>query len=471
MEKSQQLSKIEHLMLWVQQQIQQRVWTSGAKLPSVRALAQQKNLSVSTVVEAYARLAAQDIIEARQGSGYFVKSQLKPYLLTTYEPQLTRAVDPLWISRQSLDASDDILKPGCGWLPKAWMPEEIVRKAIRNVSRADSGVLMNYATALGLPELRQVIARRLEINGVTAHPDQVLLVESGTHAIDLICRMYLNKGDYVLIDDPCYFNFQALLNVHGVHTIAVPFTETGPDLYAFQQALQQRPRLYITNSGLHNPTGASLSLATAHQILKWAEQSSFLIIEDDIFADFEQIPAPRYAALGGFSQVLQVGSFSKTVSAAIRCGYIVADATWLDPLLDFKIATTFNHDHFNAAVIYQVLQDGQYPKYLAALKKKLAQAVSHTLKQLQALGIEPWLLPKAGMLLWCKLPTGIDATELSQYCLAEGVILAPGNAFSSSPQAKQFLRFNAAQCLNAKVFQVLAQGLAVCRHQASVKIS
>ncbi|WP_343597058.1 PLP-dependent aminotransferase family protein [Acinetobacter sp.] len=454
-----QKTKIEQIMTWVQQQIEQRVWVSGSKLPSVRAMAQQQHVSVSTIVEAYARLAAQDVLEARQGAGYFVKSQSKPYLLVSQRPQLDREVDPLWISRQSLDAQDDILKPGCGWLPTTWMPEEVVRKAIRTVARSESNTLMNYATSLGLPELRQVISRRLEATGVLANPDQVLLVESGTHAIDLICRLGLKPGDTVLIDDPCYFNFQALLNVHRVKTIAIPFTSTGPDLEAFEQALWHQPKFYITNSGVHNPTGASLSMHTAYQILKWAEQHRLLIIEDDIWSDLELYPAPRYAALGGFSQVLQIGSFSKTVSASIRCGYIVANQDWISPLIDLKIATTLSHDHFNTAVITHVLNDGQYRKHLDWLRKNLAQAMTYNLQQLSALKIEPWILPKAGMLLWCKLPEGIDAARLSQYCLAQGIILAPGNAFSQSQQANQFLRFNVAQALHAKVYTVLAEGL------------
>ncbi|MEB3753178.1 PLP-dependent aminotransferase family protein [Acinetobacter sp. MD2(2019)] len=466
MENKAKKSKIEQLMLWVEQQIEQRIWISGSRLPSVRSLAQQQHVSVSTVVEAYARLVAQDVLEARQGAGFFVKSALQPYLLSPYQPQFDRTVDPLWISRQSLDASDDVLKPGCGWLPSAWMPEELVRKAIRTVSRGDANALLNYATALGLPELRQMIARRLDSVGVIAHPDQVLLVESGTHAIDLICRLYLKSGDTVLIDDPCYFNFQALLNVHGVKTVAVPFTPTGPDLQAFEQALQHQPRLYITNSGLHNPTGASLSLQTAYQILKWAEQCQFLIIEDEIFADLEYSPAPRYAALGGFAQILQIGSFSKTISAAIRCGYIVADPAWIEPLLDLKVATTLNHDHFNAAVIYQVLQGSQYNKYLEWLKKSLAQAMTYSVQQLALLDIHPWMVPKAGMLIWCKLPQGVNSEQLLQYCLAHGVILAPGHAFSRSEHAEQFLRFNVAQSLNAKVFQVLADGLALSSNQS-----
>ncbi|MFY2980287.1 aminotransferase class I/II-fold pyridoxal phosphate-dependent enzyme, partial [Klebsiella pneumoniae] len=90
--------------------------------------------------------------------------------------------------------------------------------------------------------------------------EQILLTESGTHAVDLLCRFLLKPGDCVLVDDPSYFNYHALLKAHQVQAIGVPYTHSGPDLEAFAQALQAHsPRLYLTNSGLHNPTGAVLS--------------------------------------------------------------------------------------------------------------------------------------------------------------------------------------------------------------------
>ena len=137
-------------------------------------------------------------------------------------------------------------------------------------------------------------------HGIEASPDQIMLTESGTQAIDLLCRFLIEPGDTVLVDDPCYFNFHALLRAHRAKVVGVPYTPSGPDIELFAQALtEHRPRLYITNSALHNPTGAMLSPVVAHRLLKLAEQSDLTIIEDDIFADFEHEPAPRLAAFDG----------------------------------------------------------------------------------------------------------------------------------------------------------------------------
>ena len=272
--------------------------------------------------------------------------------------------------------------------------------------------------------------------GFEAAPDQILLTDSGTQAIDLVCRLLVKPGDAVLVDDPCYFNFQALLRAHQVTVIGVPYTPCGPDLELFEQALAaHRPRLYITNSGLHNPTGASLSIGTAHRLLKLAEQYGLTIVEDDIFADFETEPAPRLAALDGLERVVRIGSFSKTLSASFRCGYIAARPDWIETLTDFRIATGFSSNRLSEELVLGVLGASGYRKHLEALKVRLAKAMAATIPRLQALGIEPWIVPKAGMLLWCRLPHDLDAADIARHALAEHLVLAPGNVFSPSQSA------------------------------------
>ncbi|MBI4049021.1 MAG: PLP-dependent aminotransferase family protein, partial [Devosia nanyangense] len=315
------MSRIGLVMATIRQRIAGRSLVPGSRLPSVRSLAGSLQVSVSTVVEAYSRLAAEGAIVSRPGSGFYVATQVAPMTLAAIGPDLDRAIDPLWISRQSLETDDAIPKPGCGWLPATWLPEQSLRKGLRTLSRAGVDALSNYGSPLGLAPLRRLIGRRLGERGVEASPDQILLTESGTQAIDLLCRFLLEPGDTVVVDDPCYFNFQALLRAHRIRVAGVPYTPSGPDIEAFATILvERRPRLYITNSAVHNPTGATLSPAVAHRVLKLADQHGLVVIEDDIFADFEHTPAPRLAGFDGLERVIQIGSCSKTLSAAVRCG-------------------------------------------------------------------------------------------------------------------------------------------------------
>lgn len=447
---------IEHVIATIKQRIAGRALTPGAQLPSIRSLAQTLQVSKSTIVEAYERLAAEGIIRSRPGAGFYVAGNLAPLSLADIGPKLDRAIDPFWISRQSLDAGDAVLKPGCGWLPSSWMPQEALRRSLRTLARAPEMILTEYGTSLGLPALRQLLARRMSERGIEASPEQIMLLESGTQAIDLLCRFLIEPGATVLVDDPGYFNFHALLRAHRANVIGVPYTPTGPDIELFARAVtEHRPRLYITNSAIHNPTGATLSPVTAHRVLKLADQAGMTIIEDDIWSDFEHTAAPRLAAFDGLNRVVHIGSFSKTLSASIRCGYIAAPRQWIDGLIDLKIATTFGGARLSTELVLTLLKDGSYRKHMESVRSRLSKAMSETIARLKPMGLKPWIAEPSGMFLWCRLPDGVDATDVAHRALANQVVLAPGNAFSVSQTASSFMRFNVAQCDDEGIFKVL----------------
>ena len=438
-----------------------RTLTAGEKLPSIRGLAGSLNVSPSTVVEAYDRLAAEGVIRSRPGSGFFVSGTLPPLSLAEVAPRRDRAFDPFWVSRQSLDAAPGMLRPGCGWLPPDWLPTTAIRRAVRNLARADDAVLTDYGATRGPLALRQLLARQCAAEGIEAGADQILLTGSGTQSIDLVCRFLLQPGDTVLVDDPCYFNFQAILRVHRAKIVGVPHTPSGPDMTLFAEAVAaHRPRLYLTNSALHNPTGATLSPQTAHRILTVAAAHDMTIVEDDIFADFEPEPSVRLAALDGLARVIRIGSFSKTLSASIRCGYIAGRADWIDGLVDLQIATNFGGPSPIAAeIVAATLADGSYRKHLDSLRRRLARTRRDVATRLERLGIRPWIVPRGGFYLWCRLPERRDAAEVARRALAEDVVLAPGNVFSVSQAASDMLRINVAQMDDPRIDSVLARAL------------
>jgi DNA-binding transcriptional MocR family regulator len=446
----------------IRARVASRALATGERLPSIRGFAAAMGVSPSTVVEAYDRLAAEGLIRARQGSGFYVASAPAPLTLADIGPKLDRALDPFWVSRQSLDADRMAAKPGCGWLPADWMPNTSIRRAMRRLAKAEDAVLSDYGATRGPVALRRLLARQFAGEGLEAGPDRILLTGSGTQAIDLICRLLVRPGDAVLVDDPCYFNFQALLRAHQAQIVGVPYTSTGPDVERFAAAAEtHRPRLYITNSALHNPTGATLSPQTAHRLLNVAAAHDLTIVEDDIFADFEPEPSPRLTIFDGLSRTIRIGSFSKTLSASIRCGYIAARADWIEALIDLQVATSFGGvSPVAAELVLAALSDGSYRKHLEALRRKLARARRDAAAKLEALDISPWMTPRGGFYLWCGLPDGRDAAAVARAALREGVVLAPGDVFSVTQTASRFMRFNVAQMGDAHVFDVLGRALA-----------
>lgn len=452
------MTRTEKIMEAIRTRIAGRALSTGDRLPSIRRFAQKMGVSPSTVAEAYARLEADGTIRARRGTGFFVAgSDLPPLMLGGGTAPSARDVDPFWVSRQSLDAVPCALTPGCGWLPPDWLPEAALRKELRSVARSGHALLTEYGGARGSPALRRLLLARLADEGLTLTADQVLLTSSGTQAIDLICRLLLRPGDAVIVDDPCYFNFRALLQAHQARIVGVPYTPEGPDLAAFERAVaNEAPRLYVTNASPHNPTGASLSPQTAHHVVRLAAAYGVTIVEDDIFADFEAAPAQRLAPLDGLNRVLRIGSFSKTLSASLRCGYVVAQGDWIERLIDLQIATSFGGPSPVAAeVVAGILIGGSYRRHMEALRDRLARARKRIADRLAAIGILPWTIPRAGFYLWCRLPGDRDAAVVARRCMEDNIILAPGNVFSVSGACTSMMRFNVAQMDNPLVTQRL----------------
>ncbi|MGJ3626392.1 aminotransferase class I/II-fold pyridoxal phosphate-dependent enzyme [Sphingomonas sp. MMS24-JH45] len=186
--------------------------------------------------------------------------------------------------------------------------------------------MTGYASPRGALPLRVLLARRMADQGIEAGPDQILLTDSGTHALDLVCRFLLQSGDAVLVDDPCYFNFLALLRAHRAEVIGVPMTPTGPDVTAFAEAAAaHRPRF------LSRPTPACITRPappSAHRprtaFSRSPRRTTWRSSRTTSSPISSMAASPRLAAFDGLDRTIRIGSFSKSLSAAVRCGHIAA---------------------------------------------------------------------------------------------------------------------------------------------------
>ncbi len=456
--------RVETVARHIRSRIADRALARGARLPSVRELAAKLSVSKSTVVEAYDRLVAEGAIMARRGSGFFVAGAARPLTLTSANPPPEPAVDPSWINRHAMIAAPDFLCPGAGWLPDSWVLDLGVQRALRLAARDDPQRRRQYDEPLGFAPLRRLFSVRLAERAVPVDPDQIIVTDSCSQALDLVCRFLLDAGDAVVVDDPCYFNFHSLLRACRAKTLAVPMTPDGPDVAALARLFaEHRPRLYLTNAGLQNPTGATLAPAVAHRVLSLAEEHDVVILEDDTFADFEAEPSTRLAGLDGLHRVVQVGSATKTVGAATRCGYIAARADWIAPLVDLKLATSMGNSATGAVMLHRVLTESGYRRHLEALRRKLADSMGHTLRRLRDHGLTPWIEPRGGVYVWARLPDGVAAADVARHGLMRKVMFAPGPAFSASETAAGYLRFNVARSVEPRVYEALDEAIAAAR--------
>jgi DNA-binding transcriptional MocR family regulator len=446
-------SRTEIAMSAIRSRIQK---SPGAKLPSIRRLAEQQGFSKSTIVEAYDRLVAEGEVAVKPGSGFYAAARVRPLTLAAPEVQFDRAIDPLWIMRHSLVVGDPSLRPGCGWLPDDWLPGDVMRRILRTIARGENANVTAYGTPQGFYPLRDQLARRLGERDITAGPDSILLTESATRAIDLIARFFLQPGDTVLVDDPCYFNFPSMMQTQRVEVVGIPYTLHGPDLDAFAAAcVKHRPKLYVTTAVLHNPTGVNISASTSHRLLRLAEVHDLILVEDTVYADLDGSAPRGLAALDGLDRVVLLGSFSKTLSGALRSGFIAARSDMIEGLTDLALATSFGVSDLPAQITHRLLVDGSYRHHLEGLRPRLARNMSMTIDRLQGLGCTPWVRPDAGMFVWVQLPAGFDSSEIARRALEHDLVLAPGNVFSVSQSAGRYMRFNVSQCGDKRVFDVL----------------
>jgi DNA-binding transcriptional MocR family regulator len=385
-------------------------------MPSVRNGAVQWGVSNFTVVQSYDRLIAQGYLQSRRGSGFYVQhrsTNIAPVPpIQPYASSAPDKMDVVWLLRNLFREVSTHAMPASGTVPAAWLDETMMAQASRAVARDDGAHLLAYGTPQGWLPLREQLVLLLASMDIRAHAGQILTTAGVTQGFSLVTRALSKPGDTVLVDAPAWFVLYATLSGFQRQIIGVPRGVDGPDLAALETlAAQHKPKLYVTQSILHNPTSSSLSAAKAHAVLNIAHQHGFYVVEDDVYAGLHpgsHIQAcSRLASLDQLKRVVYLGGFSKTLAPNLRVGYIAADEAIIPQLIDQKMMAALTTPEFGERVVHKILSEGHYRKHLDRLRAKL------TVRRGGAIG--GWrqqvcaflTLPPAGCLLggmWVKMP-------------------------------------------------------------------
>ena len=415
---------------------------AGLRLPSIRQLAADLAVSRNTVIEVYERLRALGLVRARQGSGYFVQDALRDTGQGgSSNPRNAEDVtDKLW---HLFNAPADTVKLGCGWLPEAWREPEATAVAIRHVTRRDRQALFDYSTPLGSPKLRGLLQQRLGGLGICVDPSRIVLTTGASHGLDLLIRYLLKPGDEVLVESPGYYNLFGLLKLQDIKMLEVARTAQGPDLEELERVLaRHRPKVFFINSVFHNPTGSTLSAATAHRILQLAERYDFLIVEDDIYSDMQIESGVRLATLDQLKRVIYLGSFSKTLSCSLRVGYIAATPAIIRNLVDIKMLTSIASSRFAEEVVATMVENGSYRKLVDRLGARLERQQVAVQKMMRSAGWEIFGQPRGGMFVWARRAGVPDSTPLVEAAARHRVSLSAGTIFTPGLSECPWLRIN-----------------------------
>jgi DNA-binding transcriptional MocR family regulator len=390
---------VDGIVRWWQARIDDRIVRPGTRLPSIRGFAADKRVSRHTVVEAYERLTELGYVEARRGSGFYVRARAAP----APAPRSSRAapapdsrIDVAWLLRSMFRDLPHDRMPGGGLFPPDWLDSALIAQSARGVTRTAKRSWLAYGTPQGYLPLRQQLSLKLSALEIPAEPEQIVTTAGVTHAIDLVARHFLRPGDAVFVDDPAWFVMFARFAMLGARVIGVPRRADGPDLEALRGLLvAHRPKVFVLSSVLHNPTGTSMTAANAYAVLQLAEEHGVTLVEDDIYGDLSpdatphppaRLAALRLAALDRRRRVIYVGGFSKTLAANLRVGYLVAPPELALALADQKLLGALTTPEFGERVIARVLIERRYARHCAGLRANLDAARTTVLARLRKLG-------------------------------------------------------------------------------------
>jgi len=443
---------VEQIVVGISQEIDERHVRPGARIPSIRRFAEQYHVSRFTVVEAYDRLVAMGYLHSRRGSGFYAQAPQPTGEAWSVNAGAWDIEQLAWLTRHMSEATPDAIFPGGGWLPRDWHDQAAIRQGLNALARKNGGHLIDYGKPYGYLPLREHLCVLLGDIGINAQAPQILLTTAASQALDLLTRLMMKQGDTAFVDDPGYYNLFGILRFQGVQVIGVPRKPDGPDIDALERlAARHQPKIYFTQTAVQNPTGTTMTPHTAFRVLQVAERCNFTIVEDDVCSDLQRALTPRLATLDQLNRVIYVRSFTKTISASMRVGFVASRMDLIDRLADIKMLTSITSSELTERLIYQMLVDGHYRKHLARLWARLDEARHNVIRTFERIGVELFAEPADGLYVWVRFPGIEDSVALSDQAAREGIVLAPGQTFSPQLNQSPWMRFNVALSDNPRV--------------------
>lgn len=425
----------------------------GDRLPSVRHLAQQRQLSISTVVQALRTLESRGIVEARPQSGYYVRGRTARFVEAPAATMATTAALPVEVGvcRRLVDVlraneAPDMVPLGSALPAPELLLAPRLNRLYASVARRQPKLLAgsSHGELSEAPLLRALMRRALEW-GYPLAADEIIVTNSCTEAMTLCLRAVTRPGDTVAVESPTYYVMLQLLEAMGLRALEIPtHPDTGVSLDALELATrngQVAACLFIPNGA--NPLGSVIPDTTKQAIASLLAARNVPLIEDDIYGDVCFTPArPRpIHAFDPSGNTMLCSSFSKTVSPALRVGFVAAGRRSSEIVLQ-KTLTSGKTNPLTQRVIAELLETRGFDVHLRTLRRRFADQIGRVRD-----GVARYFPaetrvtdPQGGFVLWLELPADIDASVLHRKAVAAGIAFVPGEMFSASGQYRNYLR-------------------------------
>lgn len=425
---------------------------AGLHLPPERLLARALGVNRSTVLSAYRELKDEGLVEGHVGRGTWVlpSPSTTPQPPSAWQPspgpRLSAISDPL--IRDLLDSENpDTVSFALGVPAPELVPVQSLAEILARLPAEVGNELALHSPTEGVPALREALAGYLEERGIPALPREVLITAGSQQGLDLVARVFLAAEDTVLVEEPTYLGALQVFRRAGVRLVGVPVDEEGLQVETLEPILARvRPRLLYTQPTFQNPTGAQMSLPRRKRLLELAWRHQLPILEEDVYGDirYEGPTLPSLRALDSSGQVLQVGSFSKTLCPGLRIGWLNGPASAIRQLAVARQTVDLHTATMNQWVVQRFLSEGLLTRHVEKIRPEYAarrNALLEALAPLARLGLS-WTRPQGGYYVWCRLPDDIPLPRLAAEAAREGVAFLPGTVCSADGSTTRHLRLN-----------------------------
>ena len=478
-------SLTEQLCARFAERIRSRLLAPGARLPSLRLCAEQQGVSVSTVVAAYDQLLAQGLVVAYKNRGFFVRdaslnaapAPIPNTQATTdnvasdfqnQNPQMAASlnswstatrqapVDATALIRGMFHKVNNKPQPGMGVFPSEWLETSFMQTAVRKVTSVSAlrELSLQYGEPMGDGGLRRALSQKLSALNVFAAPEQIITTVGATHALDIVSRTLLRAGDCVMVEEPGWAVEFARLDAMGMRILPVPRRADGPDLEVMAKYCElHSPKLFVSVSVFHNPTGYCLTPGSAHRLLQLANTHNFHIVEDDTYSHLAPEHATRLCALDGLQRTIYVSGFAKILAPGWRVGFMAAPPDLVERLLDTKLLASLTTPALLEKAMAWCIDQGQLRRHAERIRTRLDAARARSTKLALAHGCI-FAAEPAGLFGW--VDTGVDTDALAQRMLDEGYLMAPGALFHAVRKPSTLMRINFATTQEAAFWKVFA---------------
>lgn len=398
----------------------------GAVLPPERVLAEELNVSRSTVVAALEQLKGEGLLAAQQGSGTWVRRRR---YASDGRRELVQDLEDHAILR-------DLQGPPPGVVSLTAATVDCAPEVRRAHLALDEPTLLRWTQGhgylpLGVQPMREAVAERLSDRGLATRPDQVLITTGATEAVLLAARLFAEPGDPVAVETPSYAGALDVLVAAGARLLPVPMDHLGvrTDLLADVLA-RSLPRLVYLVPDFHNPTGLVLGDARRREVARLAAEYQVPVIEDLVLSDLwlDAPPPPPIATHNPNAPILTVGSMSKVFWGGLRVGWIRSNEATIARLGRIKAVTNFGTPVLDQLVSARLVPetDEVAARRRAELSEQLAVVTGMLTQHLPDWS---WTRPAGGLCLWAQLPTP-QANELTRAAFQRGLEIVPGPTFA-----------------------------------------